>query len=50
MHDLGMHSSRPGNINRLFDRIDDVVRFIADVREIGRIVLFEHRTKRPHFV
>jgi hypothetical protein len=35
VNDFDMHSSRAGNINGLFDRIHDPVRFIADVSEVG---------------
>ena len=48
MDDLDMYTAGPGNVDRLLDRFDDVVRFIAQVGEIGGIVALQHIAQCHH--
>ncbi len=48
MHDLDVHAAGLGDVDRLRERLEYLVRFIAQMREIAGIVAFEHVAKRDH--
>ena len=49
MHDLDMHPSGAGEIDRLGDRREHLVRLVADMGEIGGVVALQHGAEGEHF-
>ena len=50
MHDLDMDAACLGDRDRLLDRLDHLVRFVAQVGEVAGVVALEHVAERDHLV
>ena len=46
MDDLDMDAAAAGDVDRLLDRFDDLVRFVADMGEIGGVVALDDLAQR----
>ena len=49
MDDLDMDTASPGDVDRFLDRRDDVVRFVAEVSEVGSVTTLQYIAERDHF-
>ena len=50
MHDLDVHAADIGDLDRLFERFQHLVRFIAQVREVAGVVALDRVAQRDHLV
>ena len=50
MDDLDMDAAGSGDVDRLLDRFDDLVRLVADMGEIGGVVALQDLAQRDDFV
>ena len=48
MHHLDMHAALLGHLDRLRERFQNVIRFIAQVGEVTGVVALEHVAERDH--
>ena len=48
MDDLDMHAALLGHLDRLRERLQNLIRFIAQMGEVAGIVALEHVAERDH--
>jgi hypothetical protein len=50
MDDLDMHAALLGHLDRLRQRLQNVIRFIAQMRKVAGVVALEHMAERDHLI
>ena len=50
MHDLDMDAAHFGDLDRFLDRLQHLVRLVADVGEVRAVVTLDDMAERDHFL